>query len=722
MSDNPNKLTQEELDRMRKVVGGIGERLHSAPAPEQQSPVPPAQPMPPAQHPDAAAPAPAQPIPPVQQVEPVAPAQPMPPVQQPAPVSPVVQQPVSSTQQAEPVSPSPIVQQPVIQEAANEPFATQQQPSQQAPVNDLFSQPAPSPVPSDPEPVQPQQPVQDDPFVIQPPQQTPEGQSDNSSASQEEHFTVQQPEQPQADQQPAANNENLFASSPPQADENSMPQTFSEPATLSSDSARQDSPDDNLFQAAAPTHQPQQPPVQQPQPVQQQQPSQDNDNAFANQPVQPPVQQPQPVQQQQPSQPVDNDNAFANQPEPEPGSSQLLQSNLDQSNSTQNQASTVLPEPKDILMAIAIDDPRVKEDMINRSALSQMKDNTIIPSSKKARKKVSLEPLAFDQLKPGTPLIATIYSPSGGVGKSSTSMNLGVYIAAVAATMAKKRASQGQDNIRVPRVLTLDGDIDMGSLLLRLTGRLEPNIYDLLTYIDEREEQGFEGPAAWPKSYDNPPAGEKGMSSFVHWLDKLPNFNVLGAAKEPDLFWDFGPADYRNILKMLGKFYDVIIIDAGINVILESQRSWLAHANEVFLITAPDIDRIFNAAKTSRYIAQRRAHPQDTRDNAPILPALVTSDKLSVVMTRCDADAGIDLEENVKYFFPWLRDDQKFWIPDVSTEMTQANNSSRFLVLENPEYAKVISKMAKRVFQRYITTSKQRSLPVADQQPPPPQQ
>jgi MinD-like ATPase involved in chromosome partitioning or flagellar assembly len=658
-----DKLTQEELERMRKVVGGIGDRLN-APAPKptssqpQQSINEPFSPVPP-QQPAPVQPQPAQP----QQPAPVQPQQAQP--QQPAPVQP---QPAPvQPQPAQPQQPAPVQPQPA-QQASNEPFPEQAQDhltqENNVQVNDPFivnqsitdTDPVDHAFPTDPV---------DHAFP-----------TDQSGPAK----TIESPE-------------NLFAA-PLESD--SDPHKLSQPAALSTsdDMPREQ---ENLFQASSPVHQ--QPSTEQP--PSEQAPSE-----------QPPAEQVS-VQQNEydtfPSEPG------VSEPEPQPGSSQLLKSNLPQNSDQQDNSAAPLPEPKDILMAIAIDDPRLKEDMINRSALSQMKDNTIIPTSKKARKKVSLEPLAFDQLKPGTPLIATIYSPSGGVGKSSTSMNLGVYIAAVAATMAKKKAAQGQENIRVPRVLTLDGDIDMGSLLLRLTGRLEPNIYDLLTYIDEREEQGFEGPAAWPKSYDNPPAGEKGMSSFVHWLDKLPNFNVLGAAKEPDLFWDFGPADYRNILKMLGKFYDVIIIDAGINVILESQRSWLAHANEVFLITAPDIDRIFNAAKTSRYIAQRRAHPQDTRDNAPILPALVTSDKLSVVMTRCDADAGIDLEENVKYFFPWLRDDQKFWIPDVSTEMTQANNSSRFLVLENPEYAKVISKMAKRVFQRYITTSKQRSLPSAEQ-------
>ena len=379
-------------------------------------------------------------------------------------------------------------------------------------------------------------------------------------------------------------------------------------------------------------------------------------------------------------------------------------------------SSKELPEPRDLLFSVAIEDPEAEHTQTATKIVGNMRRSAAedLPAKKRNKQKVKMEPLPFPALMPGTPLVVTIYSPSGGVGKSSTAMNMAVYIAAVAETMARKKRERGDSGeVRVPRILAIDGDIAMGSLALRLTGKLEPNIHDLQLYIDERKDQGFAESDAWPSSYDNPPVGEESMNKFVHWPDKLPNFNLLAAPKEPDLFWDFGPEEYKGILTMLGKFYDVIIIDAGTDLILESQRAWLQHANEVFLITSPEIDRIYNAAKAARLIAKRRPHPQDTREDAPLLPPLATRDKLSVVMTRCDSESGLNLERTVDYFFPWLDKNQKFWIPDVSLEMLQANNQGNFLVLDNPVYANVIGEMAKHVFQRYVTTRKQRGLPPA---------
>ena len=42
--------------------------------------------------------------------------------------------------------------------------------------------------------------------------------------------------------------------------------------------------------------------------------------------------------------------------------------------------------------------------------------------------------------------------------------------------------------------------------------------------------------------------------------------------------------------------------------------------------------------------------------------------------------------------------------------MTKANNTGRFLVLENPTYAKVIGNLAKHMFGRY-QQQRQRALP-----------
>lgn len=372
-------------------------------------------------------------------------------------------------------------------------------------------------------------------------------------------------------------------------------------------------------------------------------------------------------------------------------------------------------EPRDLLLSIAIVDPETEsQTKATQSVMSMRKEAVLSDEGRRGKKsRIRMEPLPFETLTRGTPLIGTVYSPSGGVGKSSTAMNLAIYIAAIADTMSRKKRERGDENVRTPRVLILDGDIGMGSLALRLKGELTPSIHTLQLYIDDRESAGFTGDMAWPQVYENAPAGEKAMRDFVMWPEILPNLNLLAAPEEPDLFYDFGPAEFRNILRMLGRFYDVIIIDAGIDVVLESQRAWLAHAHEVFLITSPEIDRVYNASKAARYIAKARPHPQDQSPNPQKLPPLATREKISVVMTRYDADSGLDPEGVIDELFPWLEDHQKFFIPDVSADMLRANNQGKFLVLKNAIYAKVIGEMAQHLFARYAATRTQRALGAA---------
>jgi MinD-like ATPase involved in chromosome partitioning or flagellar assembly len=281
--------------------------------------------------------------------------------------------------------------------------------------------------------------------------------------------------------------------------------------------------------------------------------------------------------------------------------------------------------------------------------------------------------------------------------------------------MAKLRIQRGEPNVRVPRVLLLDGDIVTGSLAMRLTGKVEPSIHTLMLYLDDRELEGFAGHDRWPNVYDDAPPGEKAMRDFVMWPEILPNLNLLAAPDEPDLFFDFGPKEYREVLQLLSRFYDVIIIDSGTEIIMESNRAWLAHANEVFLVTAPEVDRLHNAYKAARYIATARPHPQATDEQLEKLPPLVTADKLSLVMTKYDIDSGLDdIDDVINKIFPWLidRPQQRFYVPDFSREMVRINNSNgqRFLVHENQVFAKVIGKMAKHMFSRY-QLQRQRTLP-----------
>lgn len=141
---------------------------------------------------------------------------------------------------------------------------------------------------------------------------------------------------------------------------------------------------------------------------------------------------------------------------------------------------------------------------------------------------------------------------------------------------------------------------------------------------------------------------------------------------------------------------------------MESQRTWLSEANHVFMLTAPDMDRIYNAAKSVRYLMRSKPHPRDRSPNPRMLPPLVERDQFSLVMTRYDADSGIEPEQVLEEQFPWLAKSHTFMVPDVTREMTRANNRGRFLVLENQLYADIIGQAAQRLFDSYTEMQQER--------------
>ena len=691
MSNPPHGLDPEERKDLEDLIAGIETSPQQQPAQQPGAPQPapqqaqqpqpypqaapqqPPAPQPPAQQAHAQQPAPApQPFaPPAPQTGEPAPPQPAPqpqPFASPAPPQPAPQPAPEPAPFAPPAPPQPALgEQPAPADDAPqqpEPFAPPAPQAEPAPFAPPVSEP-PAPVqPVAPQPPPVQQPPAPDPFI--PP-------------------AAQQPEPPA----PQPEDEYTPAYAQFDSPEEQAPRPQPQPAPEQPAAPQQPAPP-----PAAPEPQPVPPPAS-PEP----------------QPVPPPASEPQP----QPA-------PAAQQEQYVPAHEQLAQ---EQRERLASRSSLQGFEPEDILVSIAVSDSPESADQADQETLREIVEQATKSDQgrKKRGSKVKLGALPFNEIPAGTPVIGTFYSPCGGVGKSSQAMNTAVLIAAIGQAMAAKKREQGAEDVRIPRVLLIDGDMVHGSLAIRLKGVTKPSMHDLLLYVEDREDAGFTGEAAWPSVYDNAPPGEKAMRDFVLWHKMVPNMNVLAAPDEPDLFYDFGPQEYRNILRMLARFYDVIIIDSGTDVVLESQRAWLAHAHQVFLVTAPEIDRLFLAAREARHMAKAAPHPADTRENAPVLPPLVTAEKLSVVVTKATADSGLNLDVLMRErLFPWLDAKQDFRIPDYSAEMLKANNQGKFLVLQDGDYAKVILKMARQLFNSFLAQTQKRALPEAQPMSPPPGQ
>lgn len=170
--------------------------------------------------------------------------------------------------------------------------------------------------------------------------------------------------------------------------------------------------------------------------------------------------------------------------------------------------------------------------------------------------------------------IITVYSPLGGVGKTTAAFNLANHI---------------KETEPTTKVLLLDGDFLNASLCDRYRFPEADNVTRFLDYIDSQSIQ---------ESISNLAAQNKSQKFIVSNpsapFDVLYNVNSIGANKTL----------VENALEVLSGAYDVVIIDAGTEIIATHQSVWLSKADDILLISELEIDRLYNTSKAYKYIRQ----------------------------------------------------------------------------------------------------------------------
>jgi MinD-like ATPase involved in chromosome partitioning or flagellar assembly len=378
-------------------------------------------------------------------------------------------------------------------------------------------------------------------------------------------------------------------------------------------------------------------------------------------------------------------------------------------------AGAQIPTPVDLLIAVAsIDEERISDSTMLAQA-AKLRETAVSSDSGQKRGglrkkgKPTIEALPFENLVHGQPLITVFFSPSGGVGKSSSAVNYAVQCAKAAEQQAAEQQRKGIAVERIPRILVVDGDVVHGSLALRLAGRLTPSMFDLFEALDERKaalniDSREPNKAAWITNYEHSQTGEPAVRDFMLFHESIPNLDLLAAPDDPDMFYELKAQDYHEMLAMLSRFYDMIVIDSGTEVVMPSTRTWLAHAHAVMLLTSPDIDRLHNAKKQARIITTQRPDPADRSSNPRLLDPLVTRDKIAVTLVKADLaiESGLGSPEEVlAETFETIDERQRFYINDFDRDLRRANNKGQFLVLQNQEYARELNALAKFAFTRY---------------------
>jgi MinD-like ATPase involved in chromosome partitioning or flagellar assembly len=146
-----------------------------------------------------------------------------------------------------------------------------------------------------------------------------------------------------------------------------------------------------------------------------------------------------------------------------------------------------------------------------------------------------------------------MYSPKGGVGKTTTAFLLGGLLA---------------DRLRM-RVVAVDANPDFGTLaaLAPQRARCEGTLADLLGDIEQVDT----------------------AAELRQYLSALPSgLHVLGAPGDPRVMGRLGPESYGELLALLSTFYELVILDLGTGVARRIAQFAISRADQLVLVTTPE--------------------------------------------------------------------------------------------------------------------------------------
>ncbi|RTL63785.1 MAG: hypothetical protein EKK42_27215 [Pseudonocardiaceae bacterium] len=149
----------------------------------------------------------------------------------------------------------------------------------------------------------------------------------------------------------------------------------------------------------------------------------------------------------------------------------------------------------------------------------------------------------------------TVASSKGGVGKTTTSALLGL-------TLAEHRGD---------RVVTLDANPDAGNLAQRLLGYRAPaTVRQLL------EQENLDQLASFTE-----------VSRFVNTAGRL---QVLASDLDPAMSEAFNADEYRRVLALLTRFFNIVITDSGTGLIHSAMTGALETTRSLIVTGKPTID------------------------------------------------------------------------------------------------------------------------------------
>jgi MinD-like ATPase involved in chromosome partitioning or flagellar assembly len=177
---------------------------------------------------------------------------------------------------------------------------------------------------------------------------------------------------------------------------------------------------------------------------------------------------------------------------------------------------------------------------------------------------------ALDEAMHGAPRATrtntiAVVSPKGGVGKTTCTFLVGNLLAEAL-------------NLRV---IAVDANRDFGTLasLAPDEVRVDRSLADLLPHLDHVDS----------------------VSDVLAYVSQLPSgLHVLAAPEQAEVMAAMTPETYGDLLDLLGRFYEVILLDLGTGIIDPLAQFGIRRADQALLVTTPEYvtaDKVLGALR-----------------------------------------------------------------------------------------------------------------------------
>ncbi|SUA41837.1 Flp pilus assembly protein, ATPase CpaE [Nocardia africana] len=199
-----------------------------------------------------------------------------------------------------------------------------------------------------------------------------------------------------------------------------------------------------------------------------------------------------------------------------------------------------------------------------RRAVHHMSGGAINPGMSAEERRLQELVARIRQPVRGDYRIATL-SLKGGVGKTTTTMGIGSIFA----------------SIRGDRVIAVDANPDFGTLSQRVPLQTRSTVRDLL--LDQQI-----------RSYGD---------VRRHTSQATSRLEVLASERDPAASESFSEDEYRQVLRVLQRFYNIILTDCGTGLMHSAMAGVLDLAHSLVLISSSAIDGARSAAATLDWLS-----------------------------------------------------------------------------------------------------------------------